>query len=412
MQSALWRTSERFVAVRAGRGSGKTELARRRVVRFLPVQKRWADPMYFYALPTYKQARRVAWRAIKRLVPKAWLLGPPNESDMRIDTIFGSSLYVVGMDKPERLEGNQWDGGVVDESADQKPKSFDLSILPALSWRNGWCWRIGVPKRHGVGAHDFNDFYDSLAPGISAFTWSSEDILSPEQLAWAREHMDPIDYDEQYRANVHDIGGSIFHAFSDAPGTGNVQAAADYRFDKQIVVGSDFNVDPMCWTLSHIVDDEFHTFDELFIRNCNTRKALDALFSKYPRHEAGWHFIGDATGQARKTSASESDYLQIKNDERFRPKRVSYPKVNPRLKDRFASANALLLNAAGHRRWKIHPRCRYVVIDLKTRGYKEGTSEPNDSHDQGHMSDAATYPVHRLFPIRLAGKTEVILGSN
>ena len=99
-QSDLWRTRARFVAVAAGRGSGKTELARRRLVRYLPVKKPWADPMYFYAAPTYAQARRIAWGPLKALIPPSWLKGQPSETDMVIRTVFGSSLHVIGMDKP------------------------------------------------------------------------------------------------------------------------------------------------------------------------------------------------------------------------------------------------------------------------------------------------------------------------
>src|SRR3990172_5005399 len=160
-QSQLWRTSQRFIAVAAGRGSGKTELARRRIIRYLAVAKSWQRPLYFYALPTYKQAKRVAWRPLLDLIPKVWIKGQPHETDMRIETIFGSILYVVGLDKPQRIEGDQWDGGIVDESCDQKPGHFERSILPALSHRNGWCWRIGVPKRAGVGASNFKTFFQA-----------------------------------------------------------------------------------------------------------------------------------------------------------------------------------------------------------------------------------------------------------
>ena len=140
-QAQLWRDPARFIAVRAGRGSGKTELARRRIVRMLPIEKPWSDPIYFYALPTFAQARRVAWRPIKKLIPPEWIKGNPSESELRIDTVFGATLYVIGMDKPQRYEGVQWDGGIIDESSDQRPDAFKLSFLPALAHRNGWCWR-------------------------------------------------------------------------------------------------------------------------------------------------------------------------------------------------------------------------------------------------------------------------------
>lgn len=404
VQSRLWRTPSRFVSVAAGRGSGKTDIARKRVVRFLPVRKPWADPMYFYALPTYAQAKRVAWYKLLELIPDNWIKGEPNKTDLVIHTVFGSSLHVVGMDKPARIEGNQWDGGVKDESCDHKPGAFSRSVSPALSHRDGWCWRIGVPKRYGPGAIEFRQWCEQ--DGVEHFHWSSEDILTPEQLAWAKEHTDPIDYDEQYRANWHRAGGLVFFAF----GTENVSKEAVYRPDLPILIGSDFNVNPMCWCMAHEVDGKLHVFDELFMRDCNTRMALDALNLRYGRHQAGWRFYGDAAGRARDTSASESDYLQIENDERFKPKRVIYPRANPARRDRFAACNMMFQNAAGERRVLVHPKCNRVIADHLIRAYDESGTEPNDSDDVGHMSDALGYLIHSRYPIKRIIKKAASLG--
>lgn len=415
VQDRLWRSTCRFAAVVAGRGSGKTDLARRRTIRYLGWKKPGVpNPQYFYALPTYKMARRIAWREIKRLMPPEWLLKPPNESEMLIETKFGSSLYVVGMDKPHRIEGDQWDGGVVDESSDQKPKAFELSILPALQHRNGWCWRIGAAKRFGVGAAEFKEFYEKGVrgddPDLQSFTWPSTDILTQEQLRWTRENMDARDFDEQFGAVWQSASGLVFYAFSDGVG-GNVDPRIQYDPDKPILVGSDFNVDPMCWTLCQEWEGsdgvtELHAFDGMMLRNCNTKLALDWLALRYAeRHQGGWIFYGDATGQARKTSASESDYLQIKNDDRFVNKRVRYPRSNPPRKDRFAACNALLLNAVGQRRAKFHPRVP-LLKDFGARGYVPGTSEPDDSGDIGHSSDGWGYIVHARYPIKLKSTSQ------
>ena len=156
-QSQLWRCPSRLVCVAAGRGSGKTTLARRRVVCFLPVKKRHTRPLYAYCLPTIKRAKRVAWPFIKSLIPPEWLAAPLN-NNMVVRTVFGSELYVTGLDDPTVIEGDQWDGIVVDEASDQKA-NWHLSVLPALTHRNGWLWVIGVPKRHGRGAALFKRFY-------------------------------------------------------------------------------------------------------------------------------------------------------------------------------------------------------------------------------------------------------------
>lgn len=75
---------------------------------------------YFAAAPANDQARRIYWDDLKALTPKQWLAGKPNESRMIIKTIFGSQIEVVGLDKPERIEGSPWDGGIIDEIGNVK----------------------------------------------------------------------------------------------------------------------------------------------------------------------------------------------------------------------------------------------------------------------------------------------------
>lgn len=413
MQSRAWRSKERFVNLACGRGSGKTELARRRIVRMLPLKKTWDDPLYFYALPTVAQAKRVAWDKILQLIPKDWIKGDPNRSEMSVTTVFGSKLYVVGMDKPARIEGVQWDMGVIDESCDVKPGAFARSVVPALEHRSGSLWRIGVPKRYGIGAMEFKEFFEkgdeNGTKGILSLTWPSMDILTEDQLDWARENLDARDFDEQYGATWQKLGGGIYHSFSDE----NVSEIPKYDRHMDLCISSDFNVDPMCWILCHRTNEKIYVFDEIWLRNTSTQKTLDYLWDKYGRnHEARFEFYGDASGAARKTSASASDYIQIKNDDRFKRSQLFYPKKNPRIADRFAATNRLLRNARGEVNCLIHPRCMNLIADLKYRTYKEGSNEPDDHGDLGHMTDAFGYIVYRRFPIRYVPPThaEVSIG--
>lgn len=402
-QYAAWTAPQRFVGLPCGRGSGKTEMAKRRLVRFLPVMKPWSDPHYFYGGPTRDQAKRIAWDDFIRLIPPEWILGSPRVSDLRINTIFGSDLWIVGMDRPERIEGIQWDGGVFDESSDIKPGAFARSVVPALTHRNGWCWRIGVPKRQGVGALEFRKFCEKgLAgtdPDTIAFTWPSADILTPDQLAYARANLDPKDYREQFEAQWETAGGGIFHAFDRQR---NVRPC-DYRANMPILVGSDFNVDPMAWVFAHRLGDRIDVFDELWMRDTNTPAALEALAARYHDHKGGWEFYGDASGDARKSSASQSDYKHILNHAAFKlmGRSLHYPRANPSVAGRFAATNALFCNAAGQRRLFVDPRCGHLIDDLEARYYKPRSKAPADSGTLGHITDALGYIVHVLFPIRL-----------
>lgn len=399
-QADMWTCGARFIAAACGRGSGKTELSRRRVVRWLPVPKPHSDPMYFFAMPTYKQAKRVAWNKILRLIPQGWLRRQPNVSDMEIRTIFGSWLFVVGLDKPQRIEGDQWDGGVIDESSDVRPKAFDLSILPALSHRHGWCWRVGVPKRFGIGALEYKAYWDAAnageLPDARAFCWPSRDIIPPEELEIARKTLDSRDFAEQYEASWEQVAGRIYHAFDDA-----VHVTTDPTYSERLplIIGSDFNVDPMCWVVCQEHDSRLFVLDEIFKRDTTTQKTLDELHSRFGQHPSGWLFHGDASGRSRNTRASFSDYAQIKNDRRFRRARVLYPKANPLRFERFAATNAMLRNASGDVRLLIHPRCTRLIADLRDRQYAPGTREPADTGDVGHMADAMDYVIHKRYPI-------------
>jgi hypothetical protein len=454
VQSALWYSNKRFVCVPSGRGSGKTELAKRRLVRFLivdrdkipehlggrPVKAYGTPHMYAYLSPTRPQAKRIAWEHLKKLVPKQWLAKAPDETALIIRTIYNSELHVIGMDAPQRFEGDQWDGVVKDESSDHKP-NVHLSILPAITFKNGWLWNIGVPKRSGTSAayyrkqcelgmaamsgnqiaadsiiemlgldpkeigNDGANLFDINQYGT--YCWPSWDILPKAAVAQLRATLDPKDFNEQVGGQWQSIGGAAFHQFNKDI---HVRTCI-HDPNKVMLVASDFNVRPMAWTLNHF--DEtcvggygLETFAEIWLNDTNTQSTLDTLWGRYgDKHKGGYAFFGDAASRQRKTSASSSDYSQILNDLRFKNAgaRVIYPESNPPVKDRLASCNALLHNAAGNIRWHIDPKCVHLINDLETRGLNaDGTPiDPRNKKNLteiGHISDAAGYLIHMKWP--------------
>jgi len=422
---AQWRLAtcrDRFVAVSAGRRSGKTELAKRRLVMSMPVYRGVPETQYFFGGPTHDQAKHIAWQDLLDLVPDHWVPGGKLGRNVSYGKLWircgfpghHATLWVLGLDQPRRVEGTAWDGCVLDESCDLHPGTFARSVRPTLADRLGWCWRIGVPKRSGLGAPEFREFCESCEageyPNGAAFSWPSADILLSEEVQHARETLDPRDFREQYEAAWETVSGQIFHAFSREY---NIRPCP-YHANHALSIGCDFNVDPMAWVIGHAYPDRLEWFDELFIRNCNTQAALNVLWERYASHTGGFQFFGDASGRARKTSASATDYLQIANDSRFtsRGRTIHFPEANPAVADRFASCNAMFCNAAGNRRMFVDPNCRHLIRDLEVRGYKPGSRDPADTGDVGHVTDALGYVVWRLFPLSLdvpAGENRVIL---
>jgi hypothetical protein len=414
-QSRLWRTSARFVTCAAGRRSGKTELAKRRLVRWLQINRR-NDRLYRYAFlaPTRPQGKQIAWRHLKRLVPEHWLAGRPYEGDLMMRCIFKdyetghvheSELWVIGMDRPQRFEGSPWDGVVEDEASDQR-EDIHLAIRPALADTGGWWWKIGVPKRKGTGARGFRkqcQFAESgIDPVYANFTWPCWDILPSSEVEQLKKDLDPKDFAEQAGGQWQDIGGAAFYQFNKVV---NVRPCT-YDPTRPILVACDFNVTPMAWVICQTTPDGkgLETFDEIWLNDTNTQRTLDVLWNRYgPAHRGGWFFYGDVSGNKRQSSAAFSDYTQIANDKRFKAQ-VRVPGSQPGVKDRLASCNSLLCNAAGQVRWWIDPRCEHLLDDLEYRALnKDGhpTDAGTSGGTMGHISDAVGYLIHAKWPVTI-----------
>jgi len=190
IQTALVNDKVRFKVVPAGRRSGKTERAKRFVVR---EAMREPGP-YFVAAPTRDQVKRIYWADLKRLCFTS-VLGDRSvsESELQIRMPNGSTISLIGLDQPQRMEGVLWIGGVIDEIADVREGAWQENISPALDTLNPlkpgyrpWCWLIGVPD-------GLNHYYEMAEyartandPDWKVYTWKSSDILPAETIEAAK----------------------------------------------------------------------------------------------------------------------------------------------------------------------------------------------------------------------------------
>lgn len=416
-QQRFWNCQRRFQWLDCGRASGKTALAKRKLVKkhlwrnvfSANTHTRCKRPLYAYTAPTVAQAKRIAWDDFQSLIPSDWLLPGTkgvNKTDLCLTTEFGSRLFIVGMDHPERIEGDQYAGIIRDECSDQKPKSFERSILPALSTYRGWCWNLGVPKRQGPGAADFKRACKrhrtgKRDPDSISFTWASRDLIDPDIDLQARLALDSRDYAEQFNAEWQTSGGGAYHAFDENE---NCKPCEYYR-DMLLYIGCDFNVCPMAWVLLHRHSDTWEVFDEIWKRDTNTPATLKTLYQKYRKHRGGFLFIGDAAARQRKTSAAMSDYEHIHKHEGFKRlgRKIDFPRAAPAIEDRLASTNAQFCNAAGQRRLFIDKkRAPNLFNDLDVRHFLEGTrtlADQGKPGDVGHAADGLDYVIHRVTPL-------------
>lgn len=427
-QQRYLHSSHRFNVVPAGRRSGKSELAKRRVVKRAMRGTRFPDARFFAAAPTYGQAKRIYWSDLKALVPTWMKRGRPSESELVIPLMNGSEIHVFGMDKPERIEGSPWDGGILDEYGNMKPQAWGANVRPALSDRRGWCDLIGVPEGRNHyydlklrAEADIKEYGDASTWGY--YHWHSADILPPEEIAMAKKDLDLLTFQQEYEGSFINFEGRAYYVFNSDLHT----APLKYDPKRELILCFDFNVDPgVCAVVQEQVLPGQYERDakgliqldrpifgtgvigEVYIeRNSNTPAVCRKIIQDWGKHVGQVTCYGDATGGARgtaKVSGSDWDLISAELKPVFGSRlTLDVPAANPPERSRINAMNSRLMTATGIIRMLVDPvRALHVVKDLDGVVLLKGGSgelDKNATPKLTHISDGLGYYIAKKFPV-------------
>ena len=219
-----------------------------------------------------------------------------------------------------------------------------------------------------------------------------------------------------------------------------------YFRDEPIIVGMDFNRDPMCWVLCHKDKESLYQFSEHVRENTWVRPHIRELIEKYGDNERGFIIGGDASGNQLRSEGEGSCFLEVKNEfirkgyreieadeieagEYYDCEKDKYLRTvggkffafnlsgaNPSRSARFNSFNNLVLSDTGQRNFFINKdKCPWTYYNIKNLKQKPGSNDfdiptltqiKKDStfinvlKFMGHPYDAVSYIVYRYWPIR------------
>jgi hypothetical protein len=389
-QSIILASPARFKLVNAGRRFGKTHLA----IDFylFPGAVNRPGSNSYYIAPTYKDAKRIAWENLKDVVPLSYLDGKPNETELSIRLRNRSKITLLGADDPDSLRGPGAHRIVYDEFAFQKKYVWDVT-RPMLSDTGGDALFISTPS----GYNHFYDMYCAATAkrGWAAFQFTTLDggNVPAEEIEEAKHDLDERIFRQEYEASFEMLAGRVYYAYSRDL---NVCLTMDDKVSP-LLVGMDFNVNPMTAAVAQRKADQLHFIDEIVLPNGNTELMAAAIKQRYPGRKV--NVYPDPTGNARKTSApvGQTDFTILRGAgfTVLAPQRP-YP-----ISDKYNTFNAALCNAAGERRAYINPiRCPSLGKGLDGLTYREGTSEAGKRLGLDHITDAAAYLVLWEMPMR------------
>ena len=410
----------RFNVVPAGRRSGKTELAKRKLAlramlpQGAPGGSVFPDPHYFCAAPTRDQAKRIYWNDMKRLIPRELIRrNGTSETELTITTAMNSTISIVGMDKPERIEGSPWDGGILDEYGNMKAHAWGANVRPALADRNGWCDLIGVPE----GRNHYYEMSEKAKASMlergrlsewGFFHWKSSLILPESEIRAARENLDQLTFEQEYEGSFINFHGRAYYAYTDANKAAlEIDPTADLKFC------FDFNVEPGVAAVCQegllpngLVGTK--VVGEVWIpQNSNTVAVCKRLVQDWllPQYTGDVYVYGDATGGNRGTAkVAGSDWDLVREvllpawGERLK---IRVGRTNPAERARINSVNSRCCSATGDRRLFVDLRkAEFVSRDLDgVRLLEGGSGELDKSGDKRltHISDALGYYISYEF---------------
>jgi hypothetical protein len=390
----------RFRVVVAGRRFGKTVLG---ITEALHEAQTNAKQLIWYIAPTYRMAKDLVWEDLKEAIPPE-MIAYKNEAELSI-TLKGTKSKIVlkGADNPDSLRGKGLNFVIFDEAADITEETWFKVIYPALTDKQGSALFIGTPK-------GFNWFYDlfmfaAANDNWKAFSYTTEQggNVSIEELEYAKQTLSEKQYAQEFLASFETLSNCVYSAFDR---TKNVTKGVE-DYDMELMIGMDFNVNPMSAVVGSRITDQLHIFDEIEIINGNTELMCEEIKARYPGRKV--YIYPDPSGKSRKTSApiGQTDH-SILREYGFS---VITPNKAPPVVDRINEVNALCQNAAGKRRLFISPECKTLIKCLDGLTYKENTSQPDKSLGLDHMTDGLGYLIHMEFPIEdMEVKTMKILG--
>jgi len=383
-------SKERYTAIVGGYRSGKTRAIIYKYIH-LSVKRKGKVKLLIIA-PTYRLLRDVDLPLFTEYFDEKGINYKLIKSDLKIkvnDYVCGEIIFRSG-DNPQKIVGFEVTDFIIDEfdiirKADQK--DLWVKALARISGsKNGTGSIVTTPEGY---KHTYELFVEKKIGKLIKAKTTDNHYLPEDYIQSLFDNYDSQLIEQYINGEFVNINNQpAYYEFN------REYIIDNYKPQKnEILVGIDFNVDPLTAVISEQIQDELIIFDEFYLRNSNTFRLVEVLKEKYPNKTIT--AFPDMTGKARKTSASLSD-IQILQKAGIKIQGIR----NPRVKNRIAGVN----NAFDKNKIRITKNCKYLIRDLEQVGIDNYGEIDKSSQDLSHISDAFGYLVFRKYPLKTPPK--------
>lgn len=205
-QLEVLKSPKRFKIAVFHRRGGKSKMAFNEQIRKAVSVK----GIYYYFLPTYKQAKQVIWDSlVKEHIPPE-IVKKFNESELAIHYKNGSIQRIVGCEDVNKHRGINPIDVVFDEYSEENEEIWTAIIQPVLRENHGTATFIFTPKGKNHAwrllqqAKDDPDWFTSIKTVLDTKG------ISDDELEKAKKSTPQAFYEQEYMCSFLDNAGSFF----------------------------------------------------------------------------------------------------------------------------------------------------------------------------------------------------------
>lgn len=404
-QAKFLNLPEKFKAFVSGYGSGKTWVGCAGIAKHL-----WEHPKINagYFAPTYPQIRDIFYPTIEE-VAFDWGLQVEIRESNKEAHFFSAGRYrgtVIcrSMDKPASIVGFKIGHALCDEidtMKREKAREAWRKIIARMRYkvdglRNG----IDVTTTPEGFQFVYEQFVKAVREKpelgklyglIQASTYDNAANLPDDYIASLKASYPPQLIEAYLNGQFVNLNsGTVYSNFDRTEN----HSGAEMEHGEALHVGMDFNVLKMAAVVYVLRGGNPYAVAELTdVRDTPTM--ADLLKERYAGRAIT--IYPDASGQNRSSKNWSQSDISILKQAGFA---IRVDSTNPSVKDRVNSTQAMLLNGNGERRLKVNTyNCPKLTEALEQQVY-DNNGEPDKTGGHDHITDAGTYPIVKLYPIK------------
>lgn len=415
-QSKFLAMPHKFRAYVAGYGSGKTWVGcDSLMIHCLRYPKINAG----YFAPTYPQIRDIFYPTVEEVAFDCGLSVSINQSNKEVHVYSGSryrsTVICRSMDNPSSIVGFKIGHALCDEidtMKREKAREAWRKIIARMRYkvdglRNG----IDVTTTPEGFQFVYEQFVKAVREKpelgklyglIQASTYDNAANLPDDYIASLKASYPPQLIEAYLNGQFVNLNsGTVYSNFDREEN----HTDAEMEHGEPLHIGMDFNVLKMAAVVYVIRDGNPYAVAELTdVRDTPTM--ADLLKERYAGRAIT--IYPDASGQNRSSKNWSQSDISILKQAGFV---IRVDSTNPSVKDRVNSTQAMLLNGNGERRLKVNTRnCPKLTEAMEQQVY-DNNGEPDKTSGHDHVTDAGTYPIVKLYPIKkpAVGRSDFLL---